>query len=625
MLMSMHPRPTSGSVRRTGPVVKFTEPAYHLRAVSPHLEEQRMPRVVTLVLALVCALALVGSAGAETRVALVVGNSAYAHTTPLSNPLNDAKDMTAALKHAGFDVVEALDADKHKLDGALRSFAGKLTGADVALFFYAGHGLQVGLQNYLVPTDAKLERERDLQFEAVSLDFILRQMEIEREGKTTIVILDACRDNPLARNLARSMGTRSTAVGRGLAAASTGLGTFIAYATQPGNVALDGSGRNSPFTASLTRHMAAKGRNLNATMIEVRKDVVAATDGRQVPWDHSALTGDFYFVAGDVAPAPGTVSAAPAGSSADLVVLQERLRKLEEEAKARNRASAPGAMMTADGIKLAELRARAANLDDLVKDLQKKLMKARMEEGQASNPNDRMKLQRTSMDIQREWTLRGMELRKLREEIAALEGRVASGAAEPASRVAVTAPPPVTPAPRIAKTSPNFDLTENVRLEGPVIRSFKASNPPSCREACEKDEDCVGFQHGRKIPVMGQCDLFSAVTARHEDLKWRSGLRKPQGGADGGPIRRPQNAVPTSRGFITSAGHTIDGEVEKQAQAGGISSCLVVCFNTPGCMGATYDPDAPQAHTCTVFRSVSDLKSREGATAILHPDAVAKE
>ena len=125
-----------------------------------------------------------GSAAlAETRVALVVGNSAYQSTTPLANPLNDARDMAAALKAVGFDVVEALDADRRKLDGALRAFTDKLAKADVALFFYAGHGLQVGPQNYLVPVDAKLERERDLEFEAVRLEFVLRQMEIDREGQ----------------------------------------------------------------------------------------------------------------------------------------------------------------------------------------------------------------------------------------------------------------------------------------------------------------------------------------------------------------------------------------------------------------------------------------------------------
>jgi uncharacterized caspase-like protein len=295
-----------------------------------------------------CGLALAnGAALAETRVALIVGNSAYQNAPALANPLNDARDMSAALKAVGFDVVEALDSDRRKLDGALRAFTDKLARADVALFYYAGHGLQVGLQNYLVPIDAKLDRERDLEFETVRLDFVLRQMELEREGKTSIVILDACRDNPLTRNLARTMGTRSATIGRGLAATSTGLGTFIAYSTQPGNVALDGAGRNSPFASALIRHIVDPGRNLPATMIEVRKEVVAATNGAQVPWDHSALTGDFYFSPDTATPLPGAVASAPAGTSADVAALQERLRKLEEEAKKREAVAAPAPATTA--------------------------------------------------------------------------------------------------------------------------------------------------------------------------------------------------------------------------------------------------------------------------------------
>jgi uncharacterized caspase-like protein len=350
---------------------------------------------------------------AETRVALVVGNGAYKNTGALANPLNDARDMAAALKASGFDVVEAFDADKRGMDGALRSFADKLTKADVALFFYAGHGLQVGAQNFLVPVDAKLERERDLEFEAVRLDFVLRQMEIDRDGKTSIVILDACRDNPLSRNLARSMGTRSVAIGQGLAAANTGLGTFIAYSTQPGNVALDGDGRNSPFTAAMVKHMGAAGRNLPATMIEVRKDVVAATGGRQVPWDHSALTGDFFFTSdGASAIAPVTT-----GSVGDTAALQARLKKLEDEAKQRQTTS-----VTPEMLKLSELRARASSLEELTKDLQRKLLNARMQEGQASDANEKTKLVRDSMNIQMEWSRRGQDLKKLREEIATLEG-----------------------------------------------------------------------------------------------------------------------------------------------------------------------------------------------------------
>ena len=167
-------------------------------------------------------------AAAAKRVALVIGNAAYQQAGALTNPVNDAADMAKALTEAGFDVVLGLDLDRRAFDGKLRDFARMLDRADTAILFYAGHGLQVAGHNYLVPVDAGLSTERDLDFEAISLDFVLRQMEVGREGKTSIVFLDACRNNPLARNLARSMGTRSAAVGQGLAEVQTGVGTFIA-------------------------------------------------------------------------------------------------------------------------------------------------------------------------------------------------------------------------------------------------------------------------------------------------------------------------------------------------------------------------------------------------------------
>lgn len=538
---------------------------------------------------------------AETRVALVVGNGAYAHAPSLPNPLNDARDVSAALKATGFDVVEALDADKSKLDAALRSFADKLANADVALFFYAGHGLQLGLQNYLVPIDARLERERDLEFEAVKLDFVMRQMEIDRDGKTTIVILDACRDNPLARNLARSMGTRSVSIGRGLAAAATGLGTFIAYATQPGNVALDGDGRNSPFTTALVKHMRKKGRNLPATMIEVRKDVVAATNGAQVPWDHSALTGEFYFVPVEVAAAParGSVTPAPAASSDDITALKERLARLEAEAKTRDAAPAAGTMISADGIRLAELRARAANVEDQVKDLQKRLMEARREEGRASDATERMKLLRRSGEIQMEWTRRGLDLKKLRDEIATLEGKAAPSGANAEDKVAAI--PPVTPAPDPNASAASFDASENVRLDGTVIRTFKAPSPDACRNACAQEDGCVGYQHGRKIGVMGQCDLFSKIASRHEDSKWRSGVRITAK-AGGAKLDSPSR---TKQGFDFFEQTFAVGKMIKQADADSADGCMVVCRNTPGCKAASYSQLTPQSkRMCIIFESI---------------------
>ncbi|MGI9382011.1 MAG: caspase family protein [Methyloligellaceae bacterium] len=251
-----------------------------------------LPGVRYLIIAVLTVL-FAGSASAASRVALVIGNSAYRHATPLKNPGNDAKDIAAALRRLGFDVVLGQDVDRPGTERAIREFAKKLPGSRVALFYYAGHGLQVNGRNYLAPIDARLSSESDLDFEVVPLHLVLRQM--ERGKRTNLVFLDACRNNPLARNLARSMGTRSGSIGRGLARIETGVGTMIAFATQPGNVALDGKGRNSPFTTALLRHIEAEGKTISEIMIAVRNDVLKQSNGEQVPWEHSSLTGQFFF------------------------------------------------------------------------------------------------------------------------------------------------------------------------------------------------------------------------------------------------------------------------------------------------------------------------------------------
>ncbi|HZC79979.1 MAG TPA: caspase family protein, partial [Ktedonobacterales bacterium] len=153
-----------------------------------------MSRCHRLLAPVVAYLLLVFPAAAEKRVALVVGNSAYVHANPLPNPVNDASDMAKALTEVGFEVILGLDLKKPAFDAKVRDFARALEKADVAVFFYAGHGLQAAGRNYLVPVDASLQVERDLDFEAVSVDFVLKQMELEREGKTNVVFLDACRD-----------------------------------------------------------------------------------------------------------------------------------------------------------------------------------------------------------------------------------------------------------------------------------------------------------------------------------------------------------------------------------------------------------------------------------------------
>ena len=249
-------------------------------------------RIFMVATAAVLLSVLTGIAGAAERVALVIGNAAYEHTTPLRNPRNDATDVARALEGLGFEVIEGLDLDKSAFGPKLREFAQAARGAQVTLFFYAGHGLQVEGENYLVPTDAKLADEVDLRLEAFELTAFLRQM----RGGTNLVFLDACRDNPLAQSLARSMGpTRSSAIGRGLGRVETAGGTLIAYATQPGNVADDGEGRNSPFTGALLAHIATPGLSVHDLLASVTDSVVTGTDGRQQPWTHSSLRKPFHF------------------------------------------------------------------------------------------------------------------------------------------------------------------------------------------------------------------------------------------------------------------------------------------------------------------------------------------
>ena len=266
-------------------------------------------------------------AAAEKRVALVIGNSAYQHTPALKNPSNDATDFAAALRQLDFDVIDGTDLTKDEMEQRIREFAAKLAGADVGLFFYAGHGLQVDGKNFLAPVDAKLRSDTDLDFEAVELNLVLKQL--ERNSRISMVFLDACRDNPLATTLASS--SRSVEIGRGLARIEKAVGMMIAFSTQPGNVALDGEGRNSPFTGALLHHIATEGASINDVMIDVRNDVLKATDGKQVPWENSSLTGQFFFKPA----APPTVADQTAETAAQIAALRKEIDRLQADQGAR--------------------------------------------------------------------------------------------------------------------------------------------------------------------------------------------------------------------------------------------------------------------------------------------------
>jgi uncharacterized caspase-like protein len=236
------------------------------------------------------------AASAERRVALVIGNANYSNAASLRNPRNDAADMAETLKKLGFEVELGVDLDQKKFATTIENFARSLDGADVGLFYYAGHGLQLNDRNYLVSVNAKLENEFLLASETIDLTSIVRLM----ESKTTVnlVFLDACRNNPLAENLRRGLEAtkRSTALGRGLARLEpTGRDTLIAFAAAPGQVAADGTDRNSPFTASLLRNIPRPKVEVSVMLKEVSADVRRATANVQRPQQLSDMSRTFYF------------------------------------------------------------------------------------------------------------------------------------------------------------------------------------------------------------------------------------------------------------------------------------------------------------------------------------------
>jgi uncharacterized caspase-like protein len=226
----------------------------------------------------------------QRRVALVLGNSDYQNAQPLVNAASDARAMEDLLKSLEFEVVSGFNLNKVETQETISHFAKRVRGADIALFFYAGHGMQVSGVNYLIPVDAVLEDETALDFEAVQIDFVLRQM--SRDTGIRLVFLDACRDNPLADILSKLGGA---GISSGLAEVqieNSGAGTLVAFATSPNEVAYDGSGQNSPFSAALLAHLSEVNVPLTSIMTRVTKDVYEATGGRQRPWVNVSLTDD---------------------------------------------------------------------------------------------------------------------------------------------------------------------------------------------------------------------------------------------------------------------------------------------------------------------------------------------
>ncbi|GAB2179603.1 SUMF1/EgtB/PvdO family nonheme iron enzyme [Dongia sp. agr-C8] len=260
-----------------------------------------------LLLGMLVAMLMTAPALAETRVALVIGNARYDGELPkLTNPANDADLMAATLKKLGFRVNMVKDANLDQMKRAIQDFGTSLSDAGptaVGLFYYAGHGIQLAGENYLLPLGSRLQKPADADLVAVNANLILKQMEFAGNA-LNIIILDACRNNPLSR------GMRSA--DQGLARMDAPMGSFIAYSTAPGATAADGSGKNSPYTLALSKAMQKPGIPIEEAFRDARVEVIAATDKTQIPWESSSLTGAFQFNPGARAAEPQVAAVAPA-------------------------------------------------------------------------------------------------------------------------------------------------------------------------------------------------------------------------------------------------------------------------------------------------------------------------
>jgi hypothetical protein len=274
-------------------------------------------RYPTLIFSLICMMFAASAANAEKRVAFVVGNGTYKNVAALPNPPIDAKAMAAALRNVGFDVVEGSNLTRDKMTEKLLDFGKKAQGADVAVFFYAGHGIAIGGTNYLLPVDADVKSEMDVKLgAAINIDLTLDQT--MSDAKVKLVFLDACRDNPFAAKIKSNSATRSVSVQTGLAEMKSGEGTLIAFATGPGQTALDGQeGTNSPFTRALLANLTQPGLEIQQAMTKVRAQVNEETNKGQLPWGHTNLIGSVYLNGAPAPTAPGAAaSAAPVAVAA---------------------------------------------------------------------------------------------------------------------------------------------------------------------------------------------------------------------------------------------------------------------------------------------------------------------
>ena len=253
------------------------------------------------------------------RLALIIGNGAY-KSGPLKNPTNDALDMTELLRRFGFKVIHRQNIGAREMERSIREFKKQLKEAKVGLFYFSGHGMSVGGRNFLIPIDAEIYDETDVKYESVDAGRVLDAMRMAGT-ELNLVILDACRDNPFAKSFRTAQ--------QGLARMDAPTGTIIAYATSPGSIAADGEGRNGVYTGSLLRHLPKPDLKIEDVLKQVRKDVIAVTNSKQIPWESTSLTGDFFLAHSLSSPLESVAQAPVAGPSSSAKTVGANNRELE--------------------------------------------------------------------------------------------------------------------------------------------------------------------------------------------------------------------------------------------------------------------------------------------------------
>ncbi|WP_247528505.1 caspase family protein [Bradyrhizobium sp. 199] len=474
------------------------------------------------------------SAQAEKRVALVIGNSAYKNTLRLTNPVNDATLVGDMFKKSGFDAVDVkTDLNASEMRRTLRDFAGRVRDADMAVIYYAGHGIELDGNNYLIPTDAMLETDGDVLDEAVALDRAL--FAVEPAKRLRLVILDACRDNPFAKTMKRMVASR--AIGRGLAKVEpTSPNTMIAFAAKAGSTASDGDSRNSPFARALVEHLPKPGLDLRKAFGFVRDDVLKNTGNRQEPYVYGSLGGDDVplvqakpaAVAGPQANPQDSVrrdyelalqaglreaweaflQTYPDGFYANLARVQLKKIAAEED---RAQATEKARLAEQEKVKLAADRAQKAELE-------KAAAAAKVaEDARIAAERHKQAEQAKAEAAERERKAAEAAAAKTLAEKQAIEKAAAEAAAKQAAekqaidaeskKVAALSPPPSTP--------PSVDLSRSVQLELRRVGCMKAEANANWGETAQRSLTLFNKYAGTKFDAkLANVDVLDALKAK---------------------------------------------------------------------------------------------------------------